>query len=101
MKVNKICLRFNLTEDQYNEYNCSLIQSHSVVHSDSNQFSILYFDGDGGVVIFKNPSEISDTNGFSIELINCSYCDVSFKDMSEILKILNAFPSSKEYNNEA
>ena len=91
MKQNKIYEMFDLTEDEYKEHRYALNKYCFFIHSESHSCSVLYFDGDDGVALFKNPSEIFDTTGFSIELIDCSYCDVSLKDMSEILEVLNNF----------
>ena len=91
MKSNKIYNEFDLSEDEYNEHRYSLADPYFIVHSEPYKCSVLYFDGDDGVVLFTTPAEIFDTTGFSTELIDCSYCDVSLKSMSEILEILNDF----------
>ena len=91
MKSNKIYKEFDLTEYEYKEYRKYLTKSNFFVHSEPYKCSVLYFDGDDGVVLFTSPSEIFDFKGFSTELIDCSYCDVSLKHMSEILEILNDF----------
>ena len=46
--------------------------------------SCLYTDGDGGVVFFCTNSEIFEENGMTMELINCSWCDISYYDIIEI-----------------
>ena len=91
MESNKIYKEFNLSEDEYNEHRYGLADPYFIVHSEPYKCSVLYFDGDDGVVLFTSPSEIFDLKGFSTELIDCSYCDVSLKHMSEILEILNDF----------
>ena len=91
MESNKIYNKFDINEDEYNEHRYGLAGSYFIVHSEPYKCSVLYFDGDDGVVLFTSPSEIFDLKGFSTELIDCSYCDVSLKHMSEILEILNDF----------
>ena len=93
MESNKIYNEFDLSEDEYNEHRYGLVDPYFIVHSEPYKCSVLYFDGDDGVVLFTSPSEIFDFKGFSTELIDCSYCDVSLKHMSEILEILNDFES--------
>ena len=91
MESNKIYKEFDLSEDEYNEHRYSLADPYFIVHSEPYKFSFLYFYWYYGVVLFITPAEIFDTTGFSTELIDCSYCDVSLKHMSEILEILNDF----------
>lgn len=46
--------------------------------------SCLYTDGDGGVMFFCTNSEIFEKQGMTVELINCSWCDISYEDFEEI-----------------
>ena len=46
--------------------------------------SCLYTDGDGGVMFFCTNSEIFEEQGMTMELINCSWCDISYEDFEEI-----------------
>jgi len=46
--------------------------------------SCLYTDGDGGVMFFCTNSEIFEENGMTMELINCSWCDITYSDIIEI-----------------
>ena len=46
--------------------------------------SCLYTDGDGGVMFFCTNSEIFEEQGMTMELINCSWCDITYSDIIEI-----------------
>lgn len=48
----------------------------------------LYTDGDDGVMEFTSTSEVFDEEGVSIQLLDCNYCDISFKEMSSIVRKL-------------
>tara|TARA_R100000742_G_C4268938_1_gene87360 strand:- start:147 stop:476 length:330 start_codon:yes stop_codon:yes gene_type:complete len=84
----KIYEKFGLTEEEYNKLRYGFLPQF-VLHTDENSSSALYFDGDDGVSLFENPSEVFDDLGFSIKLIDCDYCDMSMTDMLEIAHTLD------------
>ena len=96
VKVNKVYRDFHLSEDEYHKHRNNLNGSHYVVSAESWCCRVLYFDGDGGVALFTNPCEIFYDDGVKMELIDCSYCDVSLEYMSEIVEILNKFKRERE-----
>jgi len=95
--MNKVYERFVLTEEEYNKRRHGFL-AHFVIHTDAYSASALYFDGDGGVSLFENPSEVFDELGFSIRLIDCDYCDVSMTDMLEIAHTLDDLKNTGDKN---
>jgi len=53
----------------------------------------LYTDGDDGVMEFTSMCDVFDEEGVSIQLLDCNYCDISFKEMSSIVRKLKKFNS--------
>lgn len=51
-------------------------------------FSTVYTDGDGGLMIFGGYSETFSLYGVSVRFIDCTYCDITFDTMQEIMKEL-------------
>ena len=88
MLVHKM---FDLSKTEYEEHRFSLLDGFYTVKEEAHQCRVLYFDGDGGVVMFTTPGEVFDTEGFKMELIDCGYCDIASKDMLEIVAILDNF----------
>lgn len=62
----------------------------------------VYTDGDDGVMEFTSMSEVFEGEGVSIQLLDCNYCDISFKEMSSIVRKLKKVNSQvrKKSNNE-
>lgn len=46
--------------------------------------SCLYTDGDGGVMLFRTTNDVFEADGMSIQLLNCSWCDISYAIIEEI-----------------
>ena len=86
--MDKAYKKFGLTKEEYEKLRYGFLPQF-VLHTDENSSSALYFDGDDGVVLFQNPSEVFDDLGFSIKLIDCKYCDMSMTDMLEIAHALD------------
>ena len=95
MQVKDILKKFNLTEDKYKDLRYSMFEESFLVsrslHEDDLHCEILYFDSDEGCCVIKHDSEVFAEEGFSIELIECGYCDISYKDMKEIIAICEDF----------
>ena len=95
MQVKDILKEFNLTEDEYKDLRYSMFEESFLVsrslHEDNLYCWILYFDSDEGCCVIKHDSEVFAEEGFSIELIDCRYCDISYKDMKEIIEICEDF----------
>ena len=93
--MNKEYEKFGLTEDKYNEcrYNLSRESFHVYKNFDEEQeeCSVLYFDSDDGVALISAYCEVFDEDGFKIELIDCSYCDIKMTDMIEIIYMFEEF----------
>jgi hypothetical protein len=51
-------------------------------------FSTVYTDGDGGLMLFGGYSETFSLYGVSVRFIDCTYCDITFDTMQEIMKEL-------------
>lgn len=65
---------------------------------DNDSFDLidcLYTDGDDGVLKFTSFSEVFDSYGVSVELIDCQYCDLSFKFMEKISRKMKKFNQGK------
>ena len=88
LRMDKIYERFDLTKEEYEKLRYNFLPQ-IVLHTDENSYAALYFDGDGGVSLFENPSEVFDDLGFSIKLIDCDHCDMSMTDMLEIAHALD------------
>ena len=52
-------------------------------------------DGDDGVMKFTSFSEVFESDGVSVELVDCQYCDLSFKFMEEISRKMKKFNQGK------
>jgi hypothetical protein len=96
--TKEICVeRFGITQKQFSEW----IQSfkHSFLFDSQKSkdgygdewMHVLYTDGDEGVAIIQHYGECSAEDGFQIELIVGSYCDIRYKDMKEIIEIFEGF----------
>ena len=86
--MDKVYERFDLSKEEYEKLRYGFLPQF-VLHTDENSYAALYFDGDDGVSLFENPSEVFDDLGFSIKLIDCDYCDMSMTDMLEIAHTLD------------
>ena len=51
-------------------------------------FSTVYTDGDGGLMLFEGYCETFSLHGVSVRFIDCTYCDITFDTMQEIMKEL-------------
>ena len=47
-------------------------------------FDLVYTDGDGGVLVFSNYSEIFDDKGITMSVVG-GYCDIAFAHIQEIM----------------
>lgn len=88
---------FDLTLDEYEEYRFNIIQTRILLneHIAENECSILYFDGDDGLAYITNYSDVHD-DGFSISLIDCNYCEISYSEMKKIIGIFEDFKEMQE-----
>ena len=96
--MDKVYETFGISEKEYKEYRNCLDTDRYFVDTDKDMCRILYLDGDDGVALFNTLSESFGDDGVKMELIDCSYCDVSLEYMSEIVEILNKF--KREHENE-
>ena len=56
-----------------------------VIDSDGcRTFDLVYTDGDGGVMVFSNYSEIFNDKGITMSVVG-GYCDIAFEHMQEIM----------------
>ena len=86
----EIYKEFGLSEKEYKRHRFSMIDGF-YVKEEAHQCRVLYLDGDDGAVVFTKPAEVFDTEGFKMELIDCTYCDVSSSDMIDILALFDDF----------
>jgi hypothetical protein len=88
---------FDVTLDEYKEYRFNMIQSRILLkqNAEENECSILYFDGDDGLAYITNYSDVHD-DGFSISLIDCNYCNISYAEMTKIVDIFEDFKEMQE-----
>ena len=81
---------FDLSKREYEKHRHSFKPFYTV-KKELHKCSVLYFDGDDGVCMFSKPSEVFDTSGFAMQLVDCGYCDIASKDMLKIVAILDDF----------
>ena len=95
--MDKVYETFGISEKEYKEYRNCLDTDRYFVDTDEDMCRILYLDGDDGVALFNTLSDSFECgDGVKMELIDCSYCDVSLEYMSEIVEILNKFKRERE-----
>jgi len=87
----QIYKEFGLSEKEYKRHRFSMIGGFYTVKEEAHQCRVLYFDGDDGVAMFTAFGEVFDTEGFKMELIDCTYCDVSSSGMIDILALFDDF----------
>ena len=51
------------------------------------EFNLVYTDGDGGVMVFNNYSEIFDDKGITMSVVG-GYCDIAFEHIREIIEYM-------------
>ena len=84
---------FGLTEEMYFKHRCGLGHPTRWRHEDIGDggyrtVSFLYLDADDGAMLFKTANDIFEENGFSVKLVDCNTCDISFDDMMYIVHLL-------------
>ena len=95
--MDKVYETFGISEKEYEEYRNCLDTDRYFVDTDEDMCRILYLDGDEGVALFKTFSESFECgDGVEMQLIDCSYCEISLEVMSEIVEILNKFKRERE-----
>ena len=52
-------------------------------------------DGDGGVILFQGYNEVYEYGGATLELLGCTYCGITFDDMTEIMQELRKCNSTE------
>tara|TARA_R110002012_G_C11331014_1_gene577039 strand:+ start:264 stop:542 length:279 start_codon:yes stop_codon:yes gene_type:complete len=55
---------------------------------ESGTLNAVYTDGDGGVMLFEGHSEIFDEQGITVRLLGCTYCDITYDEMHDIVQEL-------------
>ena len=93
--IKEMCKEFNITEDEFYEYNSDMSTPRFLVNKVSNEdedyWSILYFDSDGGVAFLGNSTEMFSGGAFQLKLIDCNYCDIPFSKMEEMIAVIERF----------
>lgn len=93
--MKQLLKEFNMTEKEYHHARYNLLTSSYVISQDTDEDTleckVLYFDSDDGVALIKHFSEVFDDDGFSINLIDCNYCDIRYIDMLEIINLFKEF----------
>ena len=51
------------------------------------EFNLVYTDGDGGVMVFNNYSEIFDDKGITMSVV-VGHCDIAFEHIREIIEYM-------------
>ena len=62
---------------------------------DSGTLHAVYTDGDGGVILFQGYNEVYEYGGATLELLGCTYCGITFDDMTEIMQELKKCNSTE------
>ena len=97
MNETKIYKKYGLTKAEYFDYREGMGGASYHLHAtffnvgDNQEPSILYLDGDGGGAILTGDSEIFETEGFSIKLLDCNWCDMSFTLMKDIADTIQSY----------
>ena len=55
---------------------------------DEGIYSTVYTDGDGGLMLFEGYCEMFEEQGVSMRLIDCTYCDIPYSLITEIMREL-------------
>ena len=62
-----------------------------IIDSDGcREFNLVYTDGDGGVMVFNNYSEIFDDKGITVSVVG-GHCDIAFEHIREIIEYMEDF----------
>lgn len=64
---------------------------------DEGIYSTVYTDGDGGLVLFEGYCEMFEEQGVSMRLIDCTYCDIPYSLMTEIMRELEEATNSEDF----
>ena len=98
--MSKIFKEWEMTEKEEHHARYNLTTPSDVssqdIHEDSLECKVLYFDSDDGVALIRHFCEVFDDDGFSITLIDCNYCDISYADMLEIIQLFKEFDEATE-----
>ena len=74
-ELHKLCCSFEpqwiMSVPDYDDENCGSL-------------FVFYTDGDGGQMLFESYCEIFESEGVSMTLIDCAYCDISFDQLQDI-----------------
>ncbi len=54
----------------------------------SGTYNAVYTDGDGGAMLFEGYSEIFDEQGITVRLLGCTYCDITYDEIHDIVQEL-------------
>lgn len=91
-KMEELLKQFKLSKEQYHDIRTNMQFEDFLFVRDLNgeilECSALYFDSDDGVALIKHDCQVFDESGFSIELIDCNYCDIKYKHMQEIMLLI-------------
>jgi hypothetical protein len=69
------------------------------IHTSESELAVLYFDRDEGAALFSASNENFEEEGFSMRLLDCTYCDIDFHAMSWIqdrIEYLHDLPYEEE-----
>lgn len=58
------------------------------IHTSESELAVLYFDRDEGAALFSASNDNFEEEGFSVRLLDCTYCDIDFHAMVWILNRL-------------
>jgi len=91
-KMEELLKQFKLSKEQYHDIRTNMQFEDFLFIRDINgetvECSALYFDSDDGVALIKHDCQVFEEEGFSIELIDCKYCDIKYKHMQEIMLLI-------------
>lgn len=86
---------FGLTFDEYchaYDWNytvglgeCSCKGCSTRIHTSESELAVLYFDRDEGAALFSAVNDNFEDEGFSVKLLDCTYCDIDFNAMEWIV----------------
>jgi hypothetical protein len=98
---------FGLTFDEYcHAYDsmrdlgsCPCKGCSTRIHTSESELAVLYFDRDEGAALFSAMNDNFEEEGFSVRLLDCTYCDIDFHAMTWIqdrIEYLHDLPYEEE-----
>lgn len=87
--ISDIAKHANMEEKMLREYITDFEPFYFMcTDTEKEAYSIVYTDGDGGLMLFEGYCEMFEEQGVSMRLIDCTYCDIPYSLMTTIMQEL-------------